>query len=178
MIKKMSAIFLLIILVAVLAGCGTDDSPADVSQPEQSEAAANGSDDSFTIIFEGVNITPGNEFNQDAIDGEPEVSLIPSSAFPNDPVHIYNYSELIEIHAVMLDGVETIYFVHILDESIATAEGVSISDDVSRVLEVYGEEYEDGGIRKIYTRGDVELSFIIRDDVVVSIEYWLAGLVE
>ena len=59
------------------------------------------------------------------------------------------------------------------DLYIKTEEGVAISDDRAKVIEAYGENFEENGNKITYTKGNVELSFLIENDIVTSIEYVL-----
>ena len=43
--------------------------------------------------------------------------------------------------------------------------------ELSKVLQLYGEEYTEEGTAYVYTRGETMLYIIAQDDVVISIEY-------
>jgi len=173
---KKTLILLAFLLAAALflVGCSDSDDPQASNgngPPSQS------TNDGFELLFRGVNISPGQPFDvNDFSDDEPTVNSIPSSAFPDDPVNVYIFDGELEISAVTLGGVETIYMVHVLGESFSTTRGVSVGDDVSRILELYGDDYENG-IRMSYIFGDVDVSFLVIDGTVRSIEYWTVGLV-
>ncbi|MCL2212421.1 MAG: hypothetical protein FWB93_01115 [Oscillospiraceae bacterium] len=185
MLKKLFAIILIgTIAVLITTGCSeqnTDNNSETTNNNNDGgniENNDNTPNNYFELIFRGVNIAPGQSFDPDQVEGEPTIARIPSSAFPDDPVYIYNYDDLLEINVVRLNGVDTIYFVHILCESISTSRGISINDPVSSVFAAYGDDYIDGGIRMSYVMGDVELSFLIINEIVASVEYWIAGLAE
>ena len=51
---------------------------------------------------------------------------------------------------------------------------IKITDSKEKMIEKYGENYEISLETKYtYTRGDVDLSFIIENDIITSIEYTL-----
>lgn len=176
MLRKILPIILVLFLLVGLFGCGGDSESPDTSltpNPEigQEEPAV----EDYKLLFEGVDVSPGQPFSADTIEREAIISRMPSSAFAHY-VSAYNYDDLLQLSVTEIDGVETIYFVHILDAEISTPNGVRLGDSVERVYELYRENYEEVGIRKIYVIGDIEVSFFINDGVVVDIELWIYGL--
>ena len=178
MLRKILPIILVLIAGLVLFGCNGDDNGGNgtsaASAPDVSEG--NGDDD-YVFIFDGVNVSPGQAFSVDLIEREAVISRVPSSAFEHY-VSSYNYDDLVQISVTEINEIETIYFVHILDESIATANGIRFGDSVERVRELYGDDYEEVGVRMTYVIDEIEVSFFIRDDVVIDIELWMYGLLQ
>ncbi len=121
------------------------------------------------MTYKGVDVTPGEAFNKDDIDGEAERSEIPSCAFEGTD-NVYTYED-VEIIATDIDGQETVYSVYFLSAELETPEGVKVSDEASKVIEIYGDTYEENGNEMIYKEGDVILSFIVENDIITSIEY-------
>ena len=176
----------MVLMALLFVGCsnGETENPTTNDNDEfnagDNTSSYNDSDESniesFQMIFSGVNVAPGQSFDSDAIDGEPTVARMFKSAFPDDITYTYNYDDLLEIHVLSMNNEDTILFVHILCETIETSEGISLGDSVSEVIAAYGEEFEDDGFRMSFIQGEVELSFLIRDEAVASIELWLVGL--
>lgn len=60
------------------------------------------------------------------------------------------------------------------DDSVTTAEGIYIGCSVQDVTAAYGAQAPEGNILT-YTEGGVTLNFILKDDKVLSIEYFASG---
>jgi hypothetical protein len=86
----------------------------------------------------------------------------------NDKVYTY---ENMEITVSPLDGKDIVYSVYFLNDRITTKEGVKITDDKETMIETYGENYKNINNKYSYLKGDVLLSFIIENDIIISIEY-------
>ena len=114
-------------------------------------------------------MTPGQVFIKEAFGEEQSYSEIPSCAFQGTD-KVYNYGAY-EITTSDINGQETIYSTYLLDDSIATPEGVKIADDKNAMITAYGENYQENGNEYIYTDGIVNLSFIIENDTIMSIQY-------
>ena len=128
-------------------------------------------DENFNVSYLGVDVTPGIPYDRDSIPEEGTYSEIPSCAFEGtDNVSTFSH---VEITSAKINGVESVYSVYFLDPEVQTKEGVMISDERSKVIEKYGNDYEEVGNKITYTKGQVQLSFIIENDVVTSIEYVL-----
>jgi len=121
------------------------------------------------VTYGSVNVTPGKEFNVDEIAEEGVMSQIPSRAFDGTD-NVYTYSD-IEITTTNIQGVEKVYSVNFLNDIIETEEKVKISDEKDKMIEAYGNDYKNDNTKYIYTKGDVELSFIIKNDIITNIEY-------
>jgi hypothetical protein len=125
--------------------------------------------DNFSVMYEGVEVAPGNAFSRDSINEEADFVELESCAFDGtDKVYTY---ENVEIMASEMKGVETVYSVYFLNDMVETKEGVKITDEKSKVIDAYGENYEEIGNELAYKKGKVRLSFIVENDIVTSIEY-------
>lgn len=128
-------------------------------------------DQNFNVSYLGVDVTPGIPFDRNSIPEEGTYSEIPSCAFEGtDNVSTFSH---VEITSAQINGVESVYSVYFLDPEVQTQEGVMISDERAKVIEKYGHDYEEVGNKITYTKGQVQLSFIIENDLVTSIEYVL-----
>lgn len=126
----------------------------------------------FVVKYNGVDVTPGEAFDESAIDEESEYYEIVSCAFDGYD-KVYTYSG-VEITVSEIDGTDTVYSVYYIDESVETEEGLKISDSKEDMLNAYGENYENDIENKYsYTLDDVILSIIVENDIVTSIEYTL-----
>ena len=152
--KKVFKVLLLVILLVgnlvFLTACGEEKSSSSSSSSETKTKAG------LSIKYDGVNVVPE----------------IPSCAF--DGVDkVYNYSN-VEITVAEVNGTPTVYSVYFKDDTISTNEGVKISDSKDLMLEKYGEDYKNTLSNKYdYTNENVELSFIVENDIITGIEYTL-----
>lgn len=142
------------LLLICLCGCSTNEKIADT----------------FELSYQEVEIIPGKEFKSSALKAE-ELNFmeLSSCAFDgNDKVYTY---ENMEITVSPLDGKDIVYSVYFLNDRITTKEGVKITDDKEVMIETYGENYKHINNKYTYSKGDVLLSFIIENDIIISIEY-------
>lgn len=171
--KNKGILILIVIIVVIIAICviankttTTEESSVEATSSEL------GTVEEYKIKYNGVDITPGTEFDEEAIQEEYEYSEIESCAFEGSD-KVYKYSDL-QITVAEVDGVDTVYSVYFLSESISTTEGVSLADEQEVMTETYGDDYENNVINQyIYEKGDVSLSFIVGNGYIISIEYTL-----
>lgn len=167
---KKGVIVIVVIILVIIAGIiifnvVNNDKEQGTTESVQSESG-------YTVEYKGVNITPGTKFDENAIPEEYNYSEIQSCAFDgNDKV--YTYAD-VEVNVALVNGVDTVYSVYFLDTEAETKEGVKMSDTKEAMIEAYGEDYESTVDNSyVYKKGDVELSFIVENDVITSIEYTL-----
>jgi len=83
----------------------------------------------------------------------------------------YTYSGF-RLYTYPVDEVDYVLSVEFMDDSVSTTEGLSIGDTKEKVIETYGEDYEDSESSIIYTKGKSQLKFILDSgEVISSIEY-------
>lgn len=126
--------------------------------------------ETFELSYQEIEIIPGKDFQSSALkDEELNFMELSSCAFDgNDKVYTY---ENMEITVSPLDGKDIVYSVYFLNDRITTKEGVKITDDKETMIETYGENYKNINNKYSYLKGEVLLSFIIENDVIISIEY-------
>ena len=169
--KVLIVIAIIVVIAVVVAVYVATQNSGDKTNPEAQNVTGEVQDESFKVSYLGVDVTPGTPFNRNDIPEEGTYSEIPSCAFEGtDNVATFSHAE---ITSAQVNGVETVYSVYFLDTEIKTEEGVAISDDRAKVIEAYGENFEENGNKITYTKGNVELSFLIENDIVTSIEYVL-----
>lgn len=167
---KKGIIFIVIIIFVIIAGIIIFN--VINNEDEQNVTIDTQAKEGYTVEYDGVNVTPGTKFDENAISEEYDFYEIQSCAFEgNDKVYTYSG---IEIDVAEVDGVDTVYYVYFLDTEVETEEGIKISDTLDDMLDAYGEDYENSVENSyVYTRGDVNLTFIVENDVITSIEYTL-----
>ena len=100
---------------------------------------------------------------------EKEYSEIESCAFEGlDKEYTYDHYMIATYPEGEKDKVKTVYF---LDEEAQTTEGVKMGDTYEKMVEVYGENYEQLDNQYTYEKGKTQLIFLIEDNVISQIEY-------
>lgn len=126
----------------------------------------------YSFVYKEQTLTVGDEFKEDLIEAEYSVSELANCAFASAN-HVYTYDDL-EIVPATVDDKNVIYSVYFISDEVATLEGIKLGDTLDDVVSTYGNDYEQPLTNKyVYTKGDTELSFIIDDDSITSIEYTL-----
>ena len=166
------SLIIVIILVIVIAIIGVvyfaslnKEQPTNANEQQESINHSV----TYTLDYEGKNMTPGQAFSKEIFGEEEQYSEIPSCAFEGSD-KVYNYGSY-EIITSQINGEEKIYSVSLLDDTISTKEGIKLADDRAKMIEIYGENYRENGTEYIYTDGNVNLSFILQNDVIISIQY-------
>ena len=82
---------------------------------------------------------------------------------------MYTYSSF-EIDTYPSGDKDCVSAIILKDDSVSTAEGISIGDSKNKLEQTYGSGSEECNMIK-YEKGGMQLLFIIQDDVITSIEY-------
>lgn len=83
---------------------------------------------------------------------------------------MYTYSSF-ELDTYPVEDKDFISMILFKDDSIATAEGISIGDPVDKIIEIYGEDAREENGMMVYVKDNMKLCFIIEEENVISIEY-------
>lgn len=185
--KKMGKTLVLCGIVSALTACGAGSSgtaaqdinirlaapekgeKSDGEQEPQALEAFNEAEGAFRFAYEGVTLTPGEDFDASALGEYVELSTVPSCAFDGKD-NVYNYG-VFELTAHIEGDKERVYSIYFVDSNLFTAEGLSLGDTVDDMKSIYGEDCAVEETSYIYTRGETSLIVIAQDDTVVSIEY-------
>ena len=157
---KIIVLYLVFVLIMNLLCACDNSSVSDKSDLEQD----------FILVYKGVEIVPGAEMApvKEAL-GEPTSYYESISCAFEGMDKIYTYGS-IQITTYTEKDVDYIYTIVLLDDGIATPEGIYIGSDVLNVISAYGEmELEQNVV--IYTQGNTSITLGFRDGVVVSITY-------
>lgn len=157
--KKIIKLSLLIpIILCLFTGCGNKE-----------DFDSNKEKDVYSFKYNDLEITPGEVFDKQQYAGYNDYVELPSCAF-EDTDRAYTYDHY-EITTYTLNKEERILSIYFLDTEISTTEGVSISDSVNKMLDVYGNNYEKNDNLYTYKKEDTSINFIVENDIIVSIEY-------
>ena len=83
---------------------------------------------------------------------------------------IYTFDNY-EIHTYPENSTDKVLSVYFLNDQVSTTEGVKIGDSMDKMVETYGDSYEQLETQYTYTKGLTQLKFIVENDVITSIEY-------
>lgn len=174
--KHWPLLIILIICGLVISGCGSAATSGTAEAPSgtgQSATTPNGdaADDLFTFTYQSVKIAPFALADQVIDDLGEAMSYFEaeSCAFAGLD-KIYTYSSF-EISTVPEGGEDHISLIVLLDDTVATEEGIRIGSTREDVIEAYGDEYELQGTALAYHRGESILLFLMEEDMVAAIEY-------
>ncbi len=168
--NKKGMIIALIIVLVVIVGAVVIYFATNKS--DDSLQTSSTTEEAFSVKLDGVEIVPGTEFQMSEISEEADVAEIPSCAFEGTD-KVYTYSN-VEIVVAKINGKDTVYSLYFIDDTMQTAEGVKITDSKDVMIEKYGNDYDNTlENRYIYKKNNVELSFIVENDVITGIDYTL-----
>ena len=177
--RKLIAMLALLVLVFALAACGSDaEQNVDLvitRATEESQIVKAGNvqaedvKEEFCFVAEGVELIPGADFDPAALTEAASLYTVPSCAIEGTD-NVYNY-ETFEITAYDDGTGEVIYSIYIIDPNTTTPEGLALGDNLDRVLELYGDNYQVNGAAFDFYGTETMLSIIIQNDAVASIEY-------
>ena len=102
--------------------------------------------------------------------GEPKQYYEAASCAFNglDKMYTYEHFEVDSYPAPDGDRVQSIF---LMDDLVATAEGLRIGDSRAKAEELYGTDCEVVGTESIYTKGGMKLKVMMENDVVTYITY-------
>lgn len=165
MVKKLC---LVIVMMLLLTGCGGETEPVKKPVDDKPEKTK---DAGYSFLYNGVDIKMNDKAAPIVeILGEPlEYFEAESCAFQGlDKTYYYSGFEL---HTYPIDGVDYVFSILFVDDSVSTPEGICLGSSLDDVIKAYGESYEEDMGMYTYTKGDSKLAFLIEHDVVSSIEY-------
>lgn len=168
---------LCVMSLGILAGCGSDDSPkepADTSKEGNGQGSEGGSDTGGAgYVFESGSVKIAVDADMAPIAealGEPASYFEEPSCAAQGIAKLYTYSGFtVETYP---DGDKDLVACVILkDDTVATPEGVDLSMTKDKVIEVYGEDYQEASGSMTYEKGGMKLRFILDGENIASIEY-------
>lgn len=184
--KKWMSVLLTVFTLAVMTGCGSSEKVIEKEQTGASQETVkeNSEEVKESDTAKEEASVKGYVFKQQdvVIEIDAEAAAIidalgepisyfeaASCAFEGlDKMYTYNSFQLDTYPMNDVDYVSSIVF---KDDSIATAEGVSIGETRAKVEDVYGTDYEENGSMLVYHKDGMKLCFILEGDSVASIEY-------
>ena len=183
--KKLIAMILALAMALCLTACGGNEEPEQqmtiggsvteatkgaeqTEAPTEAEAEVVPGGAVFAFTFEGVDIIPGEAFDASKLPEAASLYQVPSCALEGTD-NVYNY-ETFEVTAYDEGNGEFVYSVYFIDPNLTTNEGLALGDDLTKAVELYGENYEEVDGEYVYTSDNTQLRLIVENEVVVSIE--------
>ena len=187
--KKCLAFIIGCLLMAGLAACGEEEVKVVDKSPDESSAEADegtkqkntpkeDNEDSLTgyifdVDVDGKTVSVTTDVEMEGVLeqlGEPASYFeAKSCAFEGlDKTYTYDHFRIVTYQDGEIDKISSIVF---LDDIEETQEGVGIGMTKEDMENAYGTEYEENGDMVIYTKDGKHLSFLVKDDVIESIEY-------
>ncbi len=165
-------IAIIVVVIAVLAVAGffmMQNKDSENKETETKTAKVEESKDVYQFKADDKTVQLGVEFASLNMPKEKEYSEIESCAFEGlDKEYTYDHYMIATYPEGEKDKVKTVYF---LDEEAQTTEGVKMGDTYEKMVEVYGENYEQLDNQYTYEKGKTQLIFLIEDNVISQIEY-------
>lgn len=176
--KKILAMMVCMMSVVMLMACGTSENTVSREDADNStvENEAEGTDLAAGYAFEvsGVSLMPDMDIDSVLSQlGEPETTFESESCAKQGKAYLYTFSDY-EVETYPDGETNRVYYISLLNDNVATAEGVDLSYTKDQVIEVYGEPTETKENTLIYKKDGSEskLKFIFEsDENMISIEY-------
>lgn len=175
--KSLIAVALCVMMLACLAGCGSDkNGQAESGGGSQSGAGSTQTSDKtaagYTVKLNGTTLGVDMDM-EEALDGLGEPKSDPyeaPSCAGQGTAYIYDYGAF-TIETYPEDGKNLIGFITLKDDTVATSEGVDLSMTKEDIVSAYGDDYtkKDNGLT--YEKDGMKLNFILDGDTITSIEY-------
>lgn len=180
--KKLISCVLALGLALALTACGggsdaADSAPADTGAADAAaDSAADTADaapEGFSFTHNGKTVTLGENMSDALVDlGEADSYFEAASCAFEGLDKTYTYAGF--IITTYPDGDQDfINSIQLTDDSAATQEGLYIGCTEDQVRETYGEPASEMASGLSYSSGGTDLSFVLEDGKVISIEYFL-----
>lgn len=180
--KRLGAV-LCVLMLAGLTACGEDTKVIESAGTSQVQTQVIGGADGATEIkLEDENggwafqtgeavITPDMDAAS-IVDllGEPKSYFEAASCAFEGLDKIYTYTSF-EIETYPQGEVDRIKSIVLKDDTVSTAEGISIGDGGEKVREIYGTPTEEDTGKLVYQKDQMKLVFVVNNGAVASIEY-------
>ncbi len=168
--KKIALVLAAIMLIAMLGAC-SNDTPATTEATENKETVT---EKGYIFNADGKEVY----CNQDGAEalsilGEYQNKFEENSCAFDGKEITYYYSSMRIVTYTDGSSPEKVLSIYLEDDSVATAEGITIGDSADKVASVYGEPQKSEALGVTYTKGNTSLVFTYADDFVDSILYSL-----
>lgn len=175
--KKLSVLFICILAAAmVLTGCGDESNNGNNNNNNSNSTTpttggSTQTEAGYTYSLKGTTIAMNAEMAPIvAALGEADKYFESESCAFQGLDKVYTYGSVV-INTYPKNEVDYVYSIELKDDTVQTAEGISIGASKSDVTGKYGSPSRETDTSYIYAKGDSELAFIFDGDSVKSITY-------
>lgn len=171
--KKFLAIMMLSILSlsTVLSGCSSEDNSKDNDKKQESNDKKDKVEKGYLFSNKGIKISVDSDLKPVLeVLGEPQSYFEAPSCATEGIGKVYTYSDF-QIDTYPDGEKDLILCITLKTDNVSTAEGIDLSMDKDKIIEVYGSDYEETDISMSYKKDGMKLSFIFEGDSLVSIQY-------
>lgn len=167
--KKLAAVFACAVCALALVACGgKTDNSKDGNNTTNTQTAEKG----YTFTSNGYEIVINTEVSDLEASLGTAADVKSSAACANDGTdRNYRYDGFSVVTNQENGKSEVITGVIFNDDTVKTAEGISLGAATADVTAAYGDDFEDVNGNMIYAKGNMKLIFIIKDGKVTSIQY-------
>lgn len=177
--KKIAFALAAVLTAATLAACGStasSDSSSKSGEPAEketsSEQASTDVGGGYTIELNGT--TVGVDMDMDSLAsslGAEKSKFEAESCAGDGTAYTYDYGAFqIETYP-STDGKNLVGFITLMDDTVATAEGIDLDSSVSDVKAAYGDPADETDAGLTYEKDGMKLIFTISGDSITSIQY-------
>jgi len=169
---------LLIVGLLCVAGCGSDAKGSDAVNVQGSSVVADQNDtqkeaqaDGYVFVYKKTTITVNGDMAPvaEAL-GEPTSYFEAASCAFDGLDKIYTYGPIV-VETYPEGNKDLVSAIIVKDDSVTTPEKVTIGSSKQEMLDAYGKDYTEEAGMFVYKKGSMKLQFIVKDDVVTSIQY-------
>ncbi len=154
---KFIKILIIVSFIIFIGGCTKDKSASE-----------------YTFTYNNLTITPGTLFSNVLANlGQPNDTSTENNLDSNSPIHIYQYDHFV-IETYYEDNTEKVYSIAFIDSEVSTNEGIKIGDRIDNIINTYGSSFDNKNNIYVYNYLNTNMSFIVENDIIVSIKYYLA----
>ncbi len=159
---KKFGIVLLLIVMCFITGCNDN---------KLNDGVINDNKGVYTFSYNGMEFVLGDVFTTDKYGKEVNYSEVPSCAFEGiDKTYTYDNYEVTTYPDGDTDRISSVLF---KGTDVKTPEGVGIEDTKDDMISKYGNDFKQNENQYTYTLENTHLEFVIEDDVISSIEYYI-----
>lgn len=158
--KRQVGIFLVMIILIGLSGCGKKDNVSD---------AVNAKVAGYVFSYNDVDVVMDN-VAEDVIKGlgkDYKYFEAASCAFEGLDKS-YKYGDAFTVGTYPKDGKDYISYVYLMNNTVSTKEGLKVGDSIENMKKIYGDAKADETGGYSYSKGNMSLNVITADGITID----------
>lgn len=181
--KSVAVVALSMMTALSLAGCGSEpqqDNPGGGTNVQGTAQPGTGAKDGKTesagYLFKINGVSVGVDMNMEDLKlGEAKSRYEAPSCAGQGTAYVYDFGSY-EIETYPEGSKNLIAYIILKDDTVATAEGIDLSNTKADIIKTYGTGYKESDNRMTYEKDGMKLNFILNGEDIASIEY-VSGVV-